>query len=102
MVRIAVLIGRRRRAVLAATAIVTLLALGMLFRLRFNADVGGFVTEGNAAGEAWVTLQEKYNTADPINVLAELADGESFLTREGALGVPAGSSGRSTQGRTAC
>ncbi len=87
MLRVARLIVRRGRVVLAVTGIITLLAVGMLFRLRFNADIGGFITEGNEAGEAWVALQEKYDTADPINVLAELPEGESFLAKDGALAL---------------
>ncbi len=87
MDRVATLIVRRGRVVLALTAVVTLLALGLLFRLRFNADVAGFITEGNEAGQTWVALQEKYDTADPINVLAGMPESQSFRSKAGALAL---------------
>ena len=54
----------------------------MLFRMDFNADVASFVLEGNDTGETFSALQEKYATADPINVVAGLEEG-SFQTKEG-------------------
>jgi len=85
MNRIASILVSRSKVVLAITGIITLVAIGFMFRLRFNADVGGFVTSGNEAGETWVALQEKYDTADPINVVAGLPEGRSFLTKDGVL-----------------
>jgi predicted RND superfamily exporter protein len=81
------MIVRRSTAILAVTAILTLIAAGLLAQLRFNADVGQFITSGNEAGEAWVALQDKYDTADPINVLAELPPGGSFLAKDGVLAL---------------
>ncbi|MDH3540053.1 MAG: MMPL family transporter, partial [Acidimicrobiia bacterium] len=50
----------------------------MLFRMDFNADVASFVLEGNDTGETFQALQDKYATADPINVVASLPAGETF------------------------
>ena len=85
MDRSASFIVHKGKVVLAITAILTLTAVGFMFRLRFNADVAGFVTEGNEAGEAWVGLQDKYGTADPINVLAEAPEGLTFDTKDGIV-----------------
>ncbi len=84
---IARILVERSKVVLAITGIITLVAIGLMFRLRFNADVGGFVTSGNEAGETWVALQDKYDTADPINVVAGLPEGQSFVTKDGALAL---------------
>ena len=87
MDRVASFIVHRGKVVLALTGVLTLAAIGLMFTLRFNADVGGFVTEGNEAGEAWVALQDKYDTADPINVLAEAPEGVSFHTKDGIVAL---------------
>jgi len=87
MGQIASFIVHRGRIVLAITGLITLLALGLMFRLSFNADVGGFVTSGNEAGEAWIELQDKYDTADPINILAEAPEGVTFDTRDGLFAL---------------
>ncbi len=87
MGRIASFIVHRGKVVLAITAIITLLSVGLMFRLAFNADVAGFVTEGNEAGEACVSLQEKYDTADPINVLAAASGGVTFDTKAGLVAI---------------
>jgi predicted RND superfamily exporter protein len=75
--RIARVIVERSKAILALTAIITLAAGLMLFRMDFNADVSSFVLEGNETGEEFAALQDKYATADPINVLVSL-DAETF------------------------
>ena len=75
---IARFIVNRSKVVLALTALVSVLAVLMLFRMSFNADVSSFLLEGNAAGERLVELMEKYETTDPINVVASLPDGETF------------------------
>jgi predicted RND superfamily exporter protein len=80
--RIARFIVGHSRQILAATAVISLLAVAMLFRMDFNADVASFVLEGNDTGETFSALQEKYATADPINVVAGLEEG-SFQTKEG-------------------
>jgi hypothetical protein len=67
--------------VLAATAIVTLVAVGMLFRLDFNADIASFILEGTPTGEEFVELQEKYSASDPINALVSLPEGDSFADK---------------------
>ncbi|MDJ0960030.1 MAG: MMPL family transporter [Acidimicrobiia bacterium] len=82
MERIARVIVHHRKQVLAATGVVTLISALMLFRMDFNADVASFVLEGNETGQAFVALQEKYDSPDPINVVASLPDGESFADAE--------------------
>ncbi len=78
----AVIVGHARR-ILALTAVITLLALLMLSRMDFNADVASFVLEGNDTGEAFKALQEKYAAADPINVVVTLTGDGDFRTVEG-------------------
>ena len=75
---IAHVIVEHSRRILAVTALVTVVAALMLFRMDFNADVASFVLEGNETGETFQELQDKYATADPINVVASLPDGETF------------------------
>jgi predicted RND superfamily exporter protein len=77
--RIAHLIVHRSRIFLAITAVVSLISVGMLFRMSFNADVSSFLLEGNETGEEFAALQEKYSATDPINVVASLPEGESFF-----------------------
>jgi predicted RND superfamily exporter protein len=85
MEKIARLIVDHAKQILAATALLTLLAALMLFRMDFNADVASFVLEGNETGEEFQAIQEKYATADPINVVASLTDGETFATVDNLL-----------------
>ncbi len=75
---IARFIVERSKVVLALTGVITLLAIGMLFRVSFNADVSSFLLEGNEVGEEFAALQAKYESRDPINVVASLPDGETF------------------------
>lgn len=82
MAAIARFIVHRSRVVLAVTGVITLIAIGMLFRMSFNADVSSFVLEGNEVGEEFAALQDKYDAQDPINVVASLPDGETFETPE--------------------
>ena len=77
---IAHFIVNRSKLVLALTALVSIVAALMFFRMSFNADISSFLLEGNATGEELVALQEKYETTDPINVVASLPDGETFTT----------------------
>ena len=83
MERIARVIVGHSRQILAVTALISLLSVAMLFRMDFNADVSSFALEGTEGGVAFLTLQEKYDTADPINVVATLPDGETFRSKEG-------------------
>ena len=83
MDRIAKVIVEHSKRILALTGVITFVALLMLFRMDFNADVASFVLEGNETGRELVDLQEKYTTADPINVVISLPEGESFLTPRG-------------------
>jgi predicted RND superfamily exporter protein len=83
MDRIARVIVEYSKRILALTGAVTFIALLMLFRMDFNADVASFVLEGNETGRELVDLQDKYTTADPINVLISFPEGESFLSPEG-------------------
>ena len=85
MERIAQLLVRRRRRVLALTALLSLLALTMLTRIAFNADVTSFLLEGNERGRAFAALQQKYQAGDPITVLLERADGGPMTDRDGLL-----------------
>lgn len=71
------------RWVLAGTGILTLLAVGMLTQIRFDADITSFLTEGNEPGQEFAALQNKYQTADPIIVLLEREDGRSFRSKNG-------------------
>jgi len=80
MDRIARFIVKRSKLVLVLTVLVSILALVMLFRMSFNADVSSFLLEGNSTGEEFAALQEKYETADPINVIASLPAGETYST----------------------
>ncbi len=80
--RIARFIVERSKLVLALTGIITLVSVAMLFRMSFNADVSKFITEGNATGEAWVALQEKYDTGDPINVLVSAPEGRTLFEKD--------------------
>ncbi len=83
MDRIARIIVDHARYVLAATALVSLVAVAMLFRMDFNADVASFVLEGNTTGETFKELQEKYDAPDPINVVASLPAGATFREPDG-------------------
>jgi predicted RND superfamily exporter protein len=85
MERIAHLLVRHRRRVLVATALLSLLALAMLTRIAFNADVTSFLTEGNERGQAFAALQQKYDAGDPITILIEREDGGVMTDREGLL-----------------
>lgn len=82
MDRIARIIVNHSRRILAVTGLVTLLAVVMLFRMEFNGDVGSFALEGNETGETFSALQDKYESADPINVLVSLGEGESFRSQD--------------------
>ena len=79
---IARFIVERSRVVLAVTGVITLLAVAMLFRVSFNADVSSFLLEGNEVGEEFAGLQEKYDARDPINVVATLPEGETFTSSD--------------------
>ncbi|MCL1693878.1 MAG: MMPL family transporter, partial [Actinomycetia bacterium] len=81
--RIARIIVGHSRQIMVVTALISLLSVAMLFRMSFNADVSSFALEGTEGGRAFLELQEKYDTADPINVIATLPDGETFRSREG-------------------
>ena len=76
-----ILVGHSRR-ILGLTALISLVAALMLFRMDFNPDVAAVVLEGNEQGEAFKALQEEYETADPINVLATVDGPGTFLDRE--------------------
>jgi predicted RND superfamily exporter protein len=82
MDRIARFIVEHSKRVLALTGIITLVSAAMLLRMSFNADVSDFITEGNPTGEAWVALQEKYDTGDPINVLVSAPEGRTLFEKD--------------------
>ncbi|MEA2024644.1 MAG: MMPL family transporter [Actinomycetota bacterium] len=83
MDRLARIIVTHSRPIMAITALISLLSVAMLFRMSFNADVSSFALEGTEGGIAFLELQEKYDTADPINVIATLPDGETFRSKDG-------------------
>jgi len=87
MDRIARVIVSHSRPILAATAVVSLIAVAMLFRMQFNADISSFALTGSEAGESFVALQEKYESADPINVVVTLPEGETFRSKEGLVAL---------------
>ncbi len=82
MDKIARVIVNRSKQILALTGVITLVAVLMLFRMDFNGDVASFVLEGNETGEAFKSLQDKYDSADPINVLVSLEDGATFESKD--------------------
>ena len=87
MDRIARFIVAHARPILAFTALVSIVAALMLFRMDFNADVGTFILEGNETGEAFSDLQTKYTTADPINVVATIEGDGSFREKAGLVAL---------------
>jgi predicted RND superfamily exporter protein len=86
MDRIARVIVEHSRRILGVTALITVVAALMLFRMDFNADIASVVLEGNEQGEAFKALQDKYATADPINVVATATSG-SFREPETAAAL---------------
>lgn len=78
MDRLATAIVRHARQILVLTGVLSLIAAAMLTRMDFNADVASFVLEGNETGEAFASLQEKYDAGDPITVVVQLTDGSTF------------------------
>jgi len=79
--KIAQILVTRRKPVLILTALITITAVAMLFRMDFNADVTSFMLEGNERGREFAALQDKYDAGDPITVLLELETG--WNNREG-------------------
>lgn len=86
MDRIARVIVEHSGRILGLTALITVVAALMLFRMDFNADIASVVLEGNEQGEAFKSLQDKYATADPINVVATATAG-SFREPETAAAL---------------
>ena len=82
MERIARFIVHRSKVVLGITGLVTVVAVAMLFRLDFNADIASFILEGSPPGQELSALQAKYESTDPINVVASLPEGESFVDKD--------------------
>ena len=74
-------IVRHPERILGLTALITVLAVIALFRIQFNADIASSIVEGSERGEEFAALQEKYDTADPVNVVLTLPEGQSFLDR---------------------
>jgi predicted RND superfamily exporter protein len=75
MDRIARVIVEHSRPILGVTALISLAAALMLFRMDFNADIAAVVLEGNEQGEEFKALQAEYATTDPINVVATATEG---------------------------
>ncbi len=78
MDRIAQVIVHHSRRILAITAIITLTAVAMFFRMQFNADIASSILESNEVGRQFIELTEKYSTSDPINVIISLPESEAF------------------------
>ena len=87
MTRIATAIVSHSRQVLALTGLITIASLLSFFWFEFNADVSAFMTEGSEEGAAFAELQEKYDTADPINIVLSSADGETLLDAGGLADI---------------
>ncbi|MEA2058167.1 MAG: hypothetical protein U9O63_05565, partial [Actinomycetota bacterium] len=87
MNHIARFIVAHARPILAVTALVSIVAVLMLVRMDFNADVGTFILEGNETGEAFSDLQAKYTTADPINVVATIEGDGNFREKAGLVAL---------------
>jgi predicted RND superfamily exporter protein len=87
MTRIATAIVSHSRQVLALTGLITIASLLSFFWFEFNADVSAFMTEGSEEGAAFAELQEKYDTADPINMVLSSADGETLLDAGGLADI---------------
>ena len=85
MHHIARFLVHRSKLVLGITGLVTVVAVAMLFRLDFNADIASFILEGSPPGQELAALQDKYESTDPINVVASLPEGESFVDKENLL-----------------
>ena len=85
MERLAGVLVRRSRRVLAVTALLTLAALAMLPRIAFDADVTSFLTDSNEEGRAFAALQERFGVGDPIMVLLERSDGAPIDDRAGMV-----------------
>ena len=89
MDRIARFLVRRSRIVLAATAVLTLLAVAMLPRIAFDVDITSVLLDSTPEGRALAELQETYGVSDPITVLLTRTDGEAFTNREGLAAIAA-------------
>jgi predicted RND superfamily exporter protein len=85
--RIARIIVEHSRRILVATALLSVVAALMLFRMEFNADIASVVLEGNEQGEAFKAIQAEYATEDPINVVATAAPGTTFRGKEGLVAL---------------
>ncbi|NNE96782.1 MAG: MMPL family transporter, partial [Acidimicrobiales bacterium] len=86
MDRVARAIVEHSKPILGATALISLTAALMLFRMDFNADIAAVVLEGNEQGEAFKALQAEYATTDPINVVATATEG-TFGDPEAAVAL---------------
>ncbi len=75
MDRIARVIVEHSRPILGVTALISLMAALMLFRMDFNADIAAVVLEGNEQGETFKALQAEYATTEPVNVVATATSG---------------------------
>jgi hypothetical protein len=82
MDRVARVIVKRSKVILGMTALLTVLAVIALFSLNLNADVSSFMTEGNAVGEEFSALQERYDSNDTINLLVTLEQGRTFADQD--------------------
>ena len=66
MKRIARFIVEHPERILGLTALITVTAVVLLFRIQFNADVASAIVEGNERGEEFAALQEKWGHIQEI------------------------------------
>lgn len=73
----------RSKVVIALTALTSLSAALMLFRMSFNPDVTAFLAEASEEGRAFFEIQKKYAASDPITAMIERKDGGIITERKG-------------------
>jgi uncharacterized protein len=71
MQRLAKFIGKYSRVILVAVVLLNLLSLASLYRFNLDTEFLSFFTKGNAAADAYQTLNQKYQVDETITVLVE-------------------------------
>jgi predicted RND superfamily exporter protein len=73
----------RSKVVLVLTALTSLTAALLLFRMSFNPDVTEFLLTSSEEGRAFADMQARYSASDPITAMIERADGGLMTERAG-------------------
>jgi len=73
----------RSKVVIAIVALTSITSALMLLRMSFNPDVTAFLAESSDEGRAFVELQAKYSSGDPITAMIERKDGGKMTERRG-------------------